>query len=143
MPGRRPMNASIGSGLRRWSLVRSAALRSGVATISAMRSRLIVVMDWHPAARTAANKANQRLIAILLEFRNRPPGSESQLGQRLQELFLLRSVGQWIGFQPPAARETGLQCTDLLRFPGRGRFVASDYMQRRHVDMRFQVLGVA
>jgi hypothetical protein len=38
MPGRTPMNASIWSGLRRMSLVRSAALRSGLAKISAMRS---------------------------------------------------------------------------------------------------------
>ena len=33
MPGVMPMKASISSGLRRWSLVRSAALRSGLATI--------------------------------------------------------------------------------------------------------------
>ena len=38
MPSRTPMNASISAGLRRTSLVRSAAVRSGLATIAAMRS---------------------------------------------------------------------------------------------------------
>ena len=38
MPGTMPMNASISAGLRRMSLVRSAALRSGLATMAAMRS---------------------------------------------------------------------------------------------------------
>src|SRR5919198_625261 len=119
MPGRRPMNASICSGLRRWSLVRSAALRSGLATISAMRSRLIVpagIVDWHPATRTAADKTNPRIIPNL--------PLESQLTQRLQKLGLLRDVDQRIGFQPGAAGETGLQRADLLRFPARGGFVA-------------------
>src|SRR4051812_35071009 len=72
MPGRTPMNASIGSGLRRTSLLRSAALRSGLATSSAMRSRLIGpeagTVDWHAAARAVvnsatANSANERLMA--------------------------------------------------------------------------------
>jgi hypothetical protein len=73
MPGLIPMNASICSGLRRRSFVRSETLRSGLATISAMRCEESVGfaacegrvdMSPHAASATHALAANNRRCVI-------------------------------------------------------------------------------
>src|SRR5262245_27925068 len=112
MPGRTPMKARINSGLRRWSLVRSAALRSGLATISAMRSRLIgPLVDWHAATIvTASNASAQRRrfpLAAPAVFHVFQRGAE-----QLQILLVLGSVGA-VDLDPlrgrPCAQAAGLE----------------------------------
>jgi hypothetical protein len=56
------MKASICSGFRRWSLLRSVALRSGLATISLIRSRLnVAVLDVDGMVLTQALKPNRSI----------------------------------------------------------------------------------
>src|SRR4051812_3690025 len=104
MPGRMPMNASISSGLRRTSLVRSAALRSGLATIAAMRSRVSVV-DWQPATIAATSPRKSRRILSTAFYK---------LDRRLEERQVLLVLGR-VGVIDlhPFARRRGAQAAGL------------------------------